>query len=219
MILNHLMGLYTHPKQEWQAIEKNHESLKSSLSHVLLIALIPAICSYIATAHIGWNPGAGEPIYLTSQSAIFMSAGMYFGLIAGVFALAYLAYWMAKTFDAKPSYTQALELASYTATPLFMVGLAALYPVLWFIMIVGLIGLAYSIYLLYWRAHHYEYPRRKRLYLCKFDGDGRLSTFGGTNGDQRYFMEFRFWTYVSISYLSRLKIDNKKEGSRGLLFI
>lgn len=54
-----------------------------------------------------------------------------------------------KTFDANPTYTQALELASYTATPLFMVGLAALYPVLWFIMIVGLIGLAYSVYLLY----------------------------------------------------------------------
>ncbi|AVI68549.1 YIP1 family protein [Shewanella sp. NKUCC05_KAH] len=149
MILNHLMGLYTHPKQEWQTIEKNHEALKSSLSHVVLIALIPAVCSYIATAYIGWNPGAGDPIYLTPQSALFMSAGMYLGLIAGVFALAYLAYWMAKTFDANPTYTQALELASYTATPLFMVGLAALYPVLWFIMIVGLIGLAYSVYLLY----------------------------------------------------------------------
>ena len=51
MILNHLMGLYTHPKQEWHTIEKNHEALKSSLSHVVLIALIPAICSYIATAY------------------------------------------------------------------------------------------------------------------------------------------------------------------------
>jgi len=143
------MGLYTHPKQEWQTIEKNHEALKSSLSHVLLIALIPAICSYFATAHIGWNTGAGEPLFLTSESAMFMSVGMYFGLIAGVMALAYLAYWMGKTFDASPTYTQAVELAAYTATPLFMVGFAALYPVLWFIMVVGLVGLAYSVYLLY----------------------------------------------------------------------
>ncbi|QSX42008.1 Yip1 family protein [Shewanella cyperi] len=149
MILNHLMGLYTHPKQEWHTIEKNHEALKSSMSHLLLIALIPAVCSYIATAHIGWNPGAGEPLFLTSQSAMYMSMGMYFGLIAGVFGLAYLAYWMGKTFDAKPDFTQALELATYTATPLFMVGFAALYPVLWFIMVVGLVGLTYSVYLLY----------------------------------------------------------------------
>jgi hypothetical protein len=149
MILNHLMGLYTHPKEEWHTIEKNHEAVKSSLSHVLLIALIPAICAYIATVHIGWNPGVGELLFLTSQSAMFMSVGMYFGLLGGVFALAYLAYWMAHTFDANPTYTQALELAAYTATPLFMVGFAALYPVLWFIMLVGLVGVSYSVYLLY----------------------------------------------------------------------
>lgn len=149
MILNHLMGLYTHPKQEWQTIERNHEELMSSLSHVLLIALIPAICCYFANAHIGWNPGAGEPLFLTSQSALFMSVGMYIGLIAGVFGLAYLSMWMGKTFDAKPSFSQAFELASYTATPLFMVGFAALYPTLWFIMMIGLVGLAYSVYLLY----------------------------------------------------------------------
>jgi hypothetical protein len=30
-----------------------------------------------------------------------------------------------------------------------MVGFAALYPVLWFVMAVGLVGLSYSVYLLY----------------------------------------------------------------------
>ncbi|CAM3899376.1 MULTISPECIES: Yip1 family protein [Shewanella] len=149
MILNHLMGLYTHPKEEWHTIEKNHEALRSSLSHVLLIALIPAVCTYLASTMFGWNLGVSDPLFLTKQSALMMSISMYFGLIAGVFALAYLAYWMAKTFDAQPSYTQAIELAAYTATPLFMVGLAALYPALWFMMIVGLVGLTYSVYLLY----------------------------------------------------------------------
>ncbi|MGL4222939.1 MAG: Yip1 family protein [Shewanella sp.] len=149
MVLNHLLGLYTHPKAEWHAIEKNHEALKNSLTHLLLIALIPAVCSYIAMAHLGWNPGVGERLYLTSQSALYMSIGLYCGLIAGVFALAYLVHWMAITFDAKPDFNQALELSAYTATPLFMVGFAALYPVLWFIMLVGLAGLTYSVYLLY----------------------------------------------------------------------
>ncbi|WP_028768217.1 Yip1 family protein [Shewanella fidelis] len=149
MILNHLMGLYTHPKEEWHTIEQNHEALRSSLSHIVIIALIPAICSFIATSQIGWDLGVGERQFLTTQSAMIMSTGMYFGLIGGVFALAYLAFWMAKTFDAKPSFTQALELAAYTATPLFMVGLSALYPTLWFIMVIGLAGLAYSVYLLY----------------------------------------------------------------------
>ncbi|WP_298769287.1 Yip1 family protein [uncultured Shewanella sp.] len=149
MILNHLMGLYTHPKEEWHAIEKNHESFKSSLSHILLIALIPVICSYIATTHIGWDLGIGQRHFFTVRSAFFISLSMYFGLLAGVFILAYIIFWMAKTFDATPTYTQSLELAAYTATPIFMVGFASLFPVLWFIMIVGLIGLSYSMYLLF----------------------------------------------------------------------
>ena len=149
MILNHLFGLYSHPKDEWQNIDQKHESIGSSLSHILLIALIPSVCAYIASVHIGWSIGVGDPIRLTTQSAATMSVAMYFALIAGVFALAVLTQWMASTFGANTNFTHALELAAYTATPLFTIGFAALYPELWFIMMAGFAGLAYSIYLLY----------------------------------------------------------------------
>lgn len=149
MILNHLFGLYTHPKEEWQTIDKRHESLLYSMSHILIIALIPSLTSYYSAVHLGWSIGVGEPIVLTEQSAMIVSAAMYVGLVCGAIALAYLIHWMAKTFDAKPTYTQSLELAAYTATPLFMVGFASFYPELWFVMLVGLAGLTYSVYLLY----------------------------------------------------------------------
>jgi len=149
MILNHIWGLYAHPKEEWQTIEKRHESLMYSLVHILTIALIPAICSYYAAAHIGWTIGAGDPIKLPESSAMMMSIAMYAGLIAGVFGLAYLIQWMAKTFDSTPDFTQSLELAAYTATPLLMVGVTALFPVLWFVALAGIAALAYSVYLLY----------------------------------------------------------------------
>ncbi|MGL4474363.1 MAG: Yip1 family protein [Shewanella sp.] len=149
MILDHIKGLYTHPKEEWHHIDDNHESIADSLGHIFLVALIPAICSYFANAHIGWDLGVGDKLFLTNESAIFMSIATYFGLIGGVFALAYLIFWMAKTFDSTPTYTQSFELAVYTATPLFMVGFGALYPVIWVMMLVGLVGLTYSVYLLY----------------------------------------------------------------------
>jgi len=149
MILNHIWGLYAHPKEEWHTIEKRHESLMYSLAHILIVALIPAICAYYATAHLGWSVGARDPIKLPEANAMMLAGAMYAGLIAGVFALAYLIQWMAVTFDAKPDFTQALELAAYTATPLLMVGIAALYPVLWFVTLAGLAALTYSVYLLY----------------------------------------------------------------------
>ena len=149
MILNHIWGLYTHPKEEWHVIEKRHESLSYSLIHILTISLIPAICSYYAAAYIGWTIGAGDPIKVSIPTAQMMAISMYFALVFGVFALVYLIQWMAKTFDSKPNFIQALELAAYTATPLLMVGITALFPVLWFVALCGMAALAYSVYLLY----------------------------------------------------------------------
>ncbi|WP_281561716.1 Yip1 family protein [Thalassomonas sp. RHCl1] len=149
MILNHIWGLYAHPKEEWQTIEKRHESLMYSLVHILTVALIPTICGYYAAAHIGWTIGAGDPIKLTQTSAAVMAVAMYCALITGVFCLAYLIHWMAKTFDSTPNFTQSLELAAYTATPLLMVGVVALVPILWVMVLAVMVAMCYSVYLLY----------------------------------------------------------------------
>ncbi|RUO38816.1 hypothetical protein CWE13_04065 [Aliidiomarina shirensis] len=149
MILNHIWGLYAHPVEEWKTIDQRHESLRFSLTHILFVALIPCLVAYYASAHLGWSIGARESIYLTQNSAIAMAVAMYVGIIAGVMALSYLIHWMAKTFGAKPTLTQSLELAAYTSTPVLMSGVAAFYPELWFVSMVFLAGVAYSVYLLY----------------------------------------------------------------------
>ena len=149
MILNHLWGLYAHPDEEWRDIDNRHEKLFSSMTHILLVALIPCITAYYSTVHIGWQTSLSDSLQLTPSSALFMAAAMYVAMITGVLILAYIAFWMAKTFGANPTYTQTVELAAYTSTPMFMSGIAALYPELWFIACVGLVGLAYSVYLLY----------------------------------------------------------------------
>lgn len=149
MILNHLWGIYAHPIEEWQTIDNRHESLTYSLSHILLMSLFPSAMGYYSSVYIGWRIGTASPVFLTPESALLIAIVMYAALIAGVFALAYLAHWMAVTFGSKPSFTQTLELAAYTATPVFMSALAAFWPELWFVVFVGLVALAYSVYLLY----------------------------------------------------------------------
>lgn len=149
MILNHIWGLYAHPVQEWKSIDSKRESFFYSCSHVLLVAILPCLAAYYASAHIGWSIGARDSIYLTQNSAIMMAVAMYIGILGATFALAYLIYWMAKTFGADPSFTKSLELAAYAATPVIMSGIASLYPELWFVAVVFLGGVAYSVYLLY----------------------------------------------------------------------
>ncbi len=149
MILNHIWGLYAHPVQEWKTIDSKRESFMYSCSHTLLVAILPCLAAFYASAKIGWSVGARESIYLAENSAVMLAVAMYVGIIAATFALAYLIYWMAKTFGADPSYTKSLELAAYAATPVIMSGVAALYPELWFVALVFLGGVAYSVYLLY----------------------------------------------------------------------
>ncbi len=149
MILNHIFGIFSHPKEEWHAIEKEHESVFYTLTHILVIAFIPAICVYYSLAHIGWLIGVGEAIKIPQSSALMISIALYIGSVGGVFILAHLILWMAKTFDSEPDFAQAFELATYTATPLLVVGVSTLYPVLWFVSLACLAAVAYSIYLLY----------------------------------------------------------------------
>lgn len=149
MILNHLWGLYAHPKEEWETIDQRHEKVPYSLSHICLIALIPSICGYIASTELGWSIGVGEPFKLTQVSAATLAFLMYFAFLGGTLAMAYITHELAKSFDSDPTYTQSLEVIAYTTTPLYMSGAAALYPELWFITLIGLLGLTYAIYLLY----------------------------------------------------------------------
>ncbi len=149
MILNHIWGLFAHPVDEWKAIDQRHESIRFALGHILIVALLPCAAAYYASVHLGWSVGTGYATFLTESSALVMAIAMYAAMIVGTFALAYLVHWMAKTFGAEPTFTQSLELAAYTATPVMLSGIAALYPELWFITMAFLAGVAYSVYLLY----------------------------------------------------------------------
>jgi len=149
MILNHLLNLYDHSRTEQQTIENLHESFMYSLMHILVVSLIPAICGYFATAHIGWTIGVGDPIKTSQSSALLMAIAIYIILVISVFSFAYLIQWMAKRFNAVASFIQSLELAAYSATPMLMVGVVALLPIVWFVALAYFSAISYSIYLLY----------------------------------------------------------------------
>ena len=149
MILNHLWGLHAHPHKEWQSIRSRREEILYSISHILLIALIPAICSYFSAVYLGWYVNLEEVITLSPKVALLASVAMYFLLVGGVLTLALLAWKMANSCGATATFTQALELSSYAATPLLICGFGALFPHIWFMVTLGIVGILYSIYLLF----------------------------------------------------------------------
>ena len=150
MFLSHVWGLLFHPEEEWQAIRKEHCTVpRCYCSHVLLLAAIPAVAGYIGTTQVGWQVTARELHRLTPDSALQIAILFYITMLVAVFTVGKMIHWMGQTYGSKQSLPQCIALAAYTATPLFLIGIMLLYPLLWLNLVLGLPALGYTVYLLY----------------------------------------------------------------------
>jgi hypothetical protein len=150
MMLTHVLGLLSHPEQEWKTIRKEHCTIgKCYFSHVLLLAAIPPLAGYIGTTQIGWQVASREVHKLTPESALGIAILSYLTILVAVFTIGKLIHWMGRTYGARQTLPRCIALAAYTATPLFLAGIMLLYPVLWLNLLIGLPVLAYTVYLLY----------------------------------------------------------------------
>jgi hypothetical protein len=150
MVLKHIWGLFVNPKREWVSIRDDKCTLgKCYAVHVMILAVIPAISGFIGTTQFGWQIGAGDPVKLTMESAGMIAILYYLAMLVGVFALGWMIHWMGGTYGVDVPLSQCVVLAAYTATPLFLIGIMELYPVLWVNLVVGIVALAYTVYLLY----------------------------------------------------------------------
>lgn len=149
-MINHLWGLLSHPDQEWKQIQREHESVPHLYEHhVLLLAAIPVICTYFGTTHFGWTFGEGVAVKLSAGTALGLGALFYVMIIGAVALMGSVIHKMAKRFPNRPSRTDCIVFAGYIATPMFLSGLVAIYPLLWVCLLFGIVGLCYTTYLLY----------------------------------------------------------------------
>ncbi|MGI4836053.1 MAG: Yip1 family protein [Janthinobacterium lividum] len=149
-MMHHVVGLFTHPDQEWRQIRSEDESIRHLyLTHTLLLAAIPAVAAFIGTTQVGWVIGNRAPVVLTQHAAAWMALMSYAAMLGGVAVMGTFIHWMARTYDKMPTMARSVAFATHTATPLFIGGVAALYPHLWLGMLAGLAAVAYTVYLLY----------------------------------------------------------------------
>ncbi len=150
MIIKNIFNLLYSPKEEWHCIAKtNRKSSKIFIFFVIPMALIPTISATIGASYVGWNIAGGEIHKLTFESAVQLSIAAFFGMLMAVAVGGWLIQWMAKTYGGNADLSRSMALAAYSATPLFLVGVLGLYPVLWVDMLFTLIAIALSVRLLF----------------------------------------------------------------------
>ncbi|HEA53479.1 hypothetical protein LCGC14_0894190 [marine sediment metagenome] len=150
MSLAHTFGLLTNPDRQWEAIRKDSESVtRLYTGHVLFLALIPALAGFFGTSQVGWQIGDGQVTRLSVSSALSLSILFYAAMLAGIFVLGKFIDFFAATYGAGDQSPRGITMAAYTATPIFLIGVIAVYPNIWVNMMAGLVAITYAVYLLY----------------------------------------------------------------------
>ena len=149
MLVKHFSHIFYEPKQSLKDADREPAKITDIMLHVAFLALIPTVCGYIATVHLGWDLGVGTPFTMAQDQAVIVALAAYLSLNIGVYGLGYAICWLAKTFDVHPNPLHCTELAVFTSLPLFALGFMALYPVLYINVTVGLFAIAAAVYLLY----------------------------------------------------------------------
>jgi len=148
--MNHVWGLFSHPDRELHIIRGENESVSHHYTHhVLLMAAIPVICAFIGTTQFGWRFGEGNSVPISVGAGLALAVVFYALMLAGVALMGRVIWWMARSYPNRPSLTRCMVFAGYVATPLFLSGLVALWPLVWLCALVGTVALLYTGYLLY----------------------------------------------------------------------
>ncbi len=149
-MFGHIIGLFSSPANEWGVIRKKIEQNSCKyVALVFILALIPPLSGFIGTTQFGWKIGTADPVKLTTGSAFTIAIAYYFAIVAGIFIMGFMIQWMGKTYVKNVGMSESTALAAFVSVPLLLVGVFELYPVLWMNFLVGLVALAYSVYLLY----------------------------------------------------------------------
>src|SRR5437016_9855129 len=134
------------PKQEWQVIDDEATSVGGLyIGYIVPLAAIGPVASSIGMAVFGISVPVLGTYRVPIDAAVRQGITQYVLALVGVFVLALIIDELAPYFRGQENRYQALKVAAYSSTAVWVVGIVGFVPGL---TILGLLGL-YSLYLLY----------------------------------------------------------------------
>ena len=135
------------PDSTWAAIANERTDAAPLITgYVLPLAGAAAVAQAIGFAVVGQNLGLLGTYRMPVTTALGMAVASLIFAAVGVVLMSIIIDALAPTFGAERSREQALKVAVYSATPVWIAGLLQIVPVLG---VVALIGALYALYLLY----------------------------------------------------------------------
>jgi hypothetical protein len=144
--LRRIVFLLFRPAAEWDLIASEETSVDALLrGYILPLALLAPIATTVGmrTFDRAWDPQRG---FRVPPDQIFAAgAATYFATIGSILLLAAIFALLAPMFGVRRDFVSALKVATYGSIPLLLAGATLILPAM---AIVGMVGLAHSLFLL-----------------------------------------------------------------------
>ena len=146
-IVQRVKNILLSPKTEWEAIAADPTPTKELIiKYVLPLAAVAAVAAFIGLVVVGQSLGPFGTVRLGVGSAL---VGLVFNLVMAVvmvFVMGFIIDALAPTFGGQKNMDQAVKVAAYSYTPVWVVGILSIIPALG---LLGILALFYAGYLLY----------------------------------------------------------------------
>lgn len=137
------------PRTAWAHLREQPLSIRSTLYFMLMTGILFASCLYISLSFLGWEIQDGRLLLFHRSATLWLSIGILGYFFFCVLVLTYVASQLAPLFELEFQEYQLFQLLVFSSSPIGLTGLAFLYPHSWFFLCFFMIGVFYSIYLLY----------------------------------------------------------------------
>ena len=135
------------PKTEWQAVAaENTPHMPVITGYVLPLAAVAALAAFIGSVFVGTSLGPLGTVRTGIGAGIAVLILSIVVSVAMVFVMGFIIDALAPTFGAQKSMPQAVKVAAYAYTPVWVLSVLTILPALGLLVILGAL---YAVYLLY----------------------------------------------------------------------
>ena len=143
-LIDRAKNMIVTPKTEWDVVAAEPTAPADIIKgYVLPLAAAYALAGFIGTAMVMGFFGGITAIMFALVGAVVAVVMA----VVGVFILAFIIDALAPTFSGQKNFTQAVKVAAYSYTPVWVFGIATIIPFLGYLLL--LLGALYALYLLY----------------------------------------------------------------------
>jgi hypothetical protein len=138
LLLKRVKAIMTTPRTAWRAIEQDPDHPSTLfVNYVAILAAIPEVANFIGQSLVGG--------YRPVLSGLLRAVIVYVAAFGVVYLLACVIDVLAPRFGGRKHFSNALKLAVYSHTPLWLAGVFLMVPGLSFLLLLGV----YGVYLLW----------------------------------------------------------------------